>query len=85
MDKRTVDKPISITDAISGKLEGVNYNLFLMKDKDFTIKLISVYRKLDAQSNAQDKIWYIEIVKRGRIALHSSTLNHSKTIVGADI
>ena len=66
MDKRTVDKPISITDAISGKLEGVNYNLFLMKDKDFTIKLISVYRKLDAQSNAQDKIWYIEIVEGGR-------------------
>ena len=47
MDKRMVDKPISATDTISRKLERVNYNLFMMKDKDFTIKLMPAYGKLD--------------------------------------
>ena len=40
MDKRMVNKLIGATDTISEKLEGVNYNLFMIKDKDFTIKLI---------------------------------------------
>ena len=47
IDKRMIDKLIGTTDSISGKLEEVDYNLFIMKDKDFTIKLISAYRKLD--------------------------------------
>ena len=47
IDERMVDKLISATDTISGKLEGVDYNLFIMKDKDFTIKLMSAYGKLD--------------------------------------
>ena len=70
MDERMVDNPIDATDAISGKLEGVDYNLFMIKDKDYTIKLISTYRKLDVQSDAQDKIWYIEIVLGGRKVHH---------------
>ena len=47
MDKRIVDKPIGATDTIKRKIEGVDYNLFIIKDKDFAIKLISAYRKLD--------------------------------------
>ena len=35
MDERMVDKLISATDSVSRKLEGVNYNLFMMKDKDY--------------------------------------------------
>ena len=52
MDERIVDKPIGATDTISGKLEEVEYNLFMIRDKDFTIKLMPVSRKLDVQSDA---------------------------------
>ena len=37
IDERIVEKLIGATDTISRKLEGSNYNLFMIKDKDFTI------------------------------------------------
>ena len=52
MYERMVDKPIHAIYAISGKLEEVEYNLFMIRDKDFTIKLMPVSRKLDVQSDA---------------------------------
>ena len=42
----------------------------MMKDKDFTIKLMSTYKKLDMQSDTEDKIQYIEIVEGGRKVRH---------------
>ena len=56
MDKRMVDKAIGAIDAIKRNLEGLDYNLLMMKDKGFTIKLISIYERLHVQSDTDNKV-----------------------------
>ena len=78
MDERMVDKSIGATDAIEGKTEGVDCNLFMMKDKDFTIKLMSTCGKLDAQSDADEKVRCIEIEEGGRKVRRRIAFQHTE-------
>ena len=66
MDERMTGKGIGNTDAISGKLDGMDYNLFMMKDKDHTVKLMSTYGKLEVQNDAKDSFQHVEIVEGRR-------------------
>ena len=47
MNKRIVRKDIGNTDAIRGKIDRIDCNLFMIKGKKWTIKLISTHRILE--------------------------------------
>jgi hypothetical protein len=53
MDARMLSKEIGQTDAIQGVLEGTPYNLFVMKDAEFNMKLMSTYGSLINQPDAK--------------------------------
>ena len=59
-------KDIGTTDSIKGKLDRINYNLFMMKDRDFTIKVMSTYGKLEVQNGTSNTLRYIEIIEGSR-------------------
>ena len=61
-----IGKDIGATDFIKGKLDWIDYNLFIMKDMDFVIKLMSTYGKLEVQNGTSDMPIYIEIIKSSR-------------------
>ena len=66
MDERMTGKGIGNTDAISGKLDGMDYNLFMMKDKHCTFKLMPTYGKLEVQNDSKDSVRCVEIVEGER-------------------
>ena len=78
MDDRMASKQVGETDAIQGKIDRVDYNLFVMKDRDYTIKLMSTHGKLTAESNIQDSARCIEIVKGGRKVCRQITFKHTE-------
>ena len=66
IEARMTGKDIGATDSIKGKLDGIDYNLFMIKDRDFTIKLMSIYGKLEVQNRTSDTLRYIEIIESSR-------------------
>ena len=60
----------------------------MMKDKDNTIKLVFISRKLEVLHNTIGLVWYIEIVEgqeRFVVKSHSSIPNYSKIIPEHDM
>ena len=66
MGRRITDKEIGSIDTISRKLDGINYNLFIINNKDYAIKIISTYGLLDAEEGTMDSVRYIERVENSR-------------------
>jgi hypothetical protein len=43
MDNKMENRDLGDTDSVKGKLNGVEYNLFCMRDKDYVMKMMSTY------------------------------------------
>ena len=72
MDNRMDDRALGETDSIKGALDGVPYNLFMMKDKDFVMKLMSTYGGLVVDSDQQKTFrWF-----KGARASDTATLKY---------
>lgn len=54
MDAWMSIKPIGGVDSLTGRLDNVPYNLFCMKDVDYTMKLMSTYGSLVPRPNAAE-------------------------------
>jgi hypothetical protein len=55
MDWHMEGKPLGLTNSLHGKLDGVPYDLFVMKDKDCNIKLMSMYGSLVEQGENKQR------------------------------
>lgn len=51
IDERVKDKGLGYSDSVKGHQDQVPYNLFMMKDKDFVMKLMSTYGGLTVKPN----------------------------------
>ena len=58
MDKRMESKNIGEVDCIQGKLDNTDYNLFMMKEPDFTMKMMATYGALNPYSDERDSKRY---------------------------
>ena len=54
IDRRMQDAPVGSTDALKGKIDNVPYNIFFMKEPDYTMKLMSTYGGLSILPNEPD-------------------------------
>jgi hypothetical protein len=55
IDEYMTDKPVGSTDSLKGTLDGWDYDIFVMKDVDYTMKLMSTYGALLPRDDAEDK------------------------------
>ena len=60
MDDRMESRRIGDVDAIKGKIDGINYNLFMMKEPDFTMKMMATYGALNPYSYERDTKRYVK-------------------------
>ena len=60
MDERMLTKNIGDVDAINGKLDNISYNLFMMKEPDFTMKMMTTYGALNPYSYERDSKRYLK-------------------------
>ena len=60
MDKRMETKEIGQFDAIRGKQDKVNYHLFMMKEPDFTMKMMAAYGALNPYSDEKESKCYVK-------------------------
>ena len=60
MDKRMETKEIGEVDAIRGKQDEVNCHLFMMKEPDFTMKMIATYWALNPYSDEKESKCYVK-------------------------
>jgi hypothetical protein len=55
IDNHMNDKEIGATDCLNGVLDGWKYNVFAMKDVDYTMKLMSTYGMMIPTESAEEK------------------------------
>ena len=60
MDKRMETKEIGQFDAIRGKQDKVDYHLFMMKEPDFTMKMMATYGALNPYSDEKESKRYVK-------------------------
>jgi hypothetical protein len=63
MDERMEVKAVGDCDSLPGTLEGIPYDLFVLKDTGYTMKIMSMYGSLlvkDGQTNVTTKFKYTE-------------------------
>ena len=58
------------------KIDGVDCNLLVIKDRDCATKLMSTHEKLTKESNAQDSVWHVKMVKGRRKVRWRITFKH---------
>ena len=56
MENKLKDASVSETAATQGKLDDVDYHLFVMKDKDYIIKLMTTYGSSSVEDGTEDSI-----------------------------
>jgi hypothetical protein len=73
------DLPIGSVDALGGKLDGVEFNVFCMKEPDYTMMLMSTYGTNDRNGDMKRRSW-IEggEVKRTEFRYPEVVYNHYK-------
>ena len=54
MDDHMKEKELGATDSIRGKFDSVDYDLFMTKDSDFVMKLMSTYGSLSVPSHQKE-------------------------------
>ena len=59
MDKRMESKNIGEVDCIQGKLDNTDYNLLMMKEPDFTMKMMATYGALNPYPGERDSKRYV--------------------------
>ncbi|KAG7359200.1 transposase IS4 [Nitzschia inconspicua] len=60
MDEHMSTKQVGDVDSLKGKLDGVSYDLFCMKDTNDTIKLMSTYGSLVPSQDATENVRYVD-------------------------
>ena len=55
IDEYMNDKTVGSTDSLKGTLDGWDYDIFVMKDVNYTMKLMSTYGTLLPRDDAEDK------------------------------
>jgi Transposase IS4 len=60
MDLHMSTKEVGDVDSLRGTMDGINYDLFCMKDTDYTMKLMSTYGALLPSAEAPDKYRVID-------------------------
>ena len=78
IEKHMMNKQIGECDSISGKLDGVNYNIFCMKDSQFTMKLMSTYGTLTIPTNQTDTFRKTDKGEKKSFKYTECFLNHYK-------
>ena len=58
MDQRLASKEVGDTDCIEGKLDDINYNLYMMKEHDFVMKMMATYGALNPYPDEKDSTRY---------------------------
>jgi hypothetical protein len=88
MDRHMEGKPIGSTDSLHGTLDGIPYDLFIMKDKDYNMKLMSTYGSLVDQGEEKrrvtddgETIHTSSIKSPSRTTLHTGTLLMTTTTI----
>lgn len=55
IDQHMSTKAVGETDSLKGVLDNIPYDIFCMKDVDYSMKLMSTYGALIPRSDAEDK------------------------------
>ena len=55
IDAHMIEKAVGECDSMKGVLHGVNYNIFCMKEEDYTMKLMSTYGGLTESDRERRK------------------------------
>ena len=59
MENKLKDASVGETAAIKGKLDDVDYHLFMMKDKDHVVKLMTTYGSSLVEDGTEDSVRHI--------------------------
>ena len=73
IDRRMEGRPVGATDALKGQLEGEPYNIFVMKEPDYCMKLMSTYGGLTTLPEEPD----VTRVENGEKKIFKYTKNFS--------
>ena len=59
MNTKSQDTIVSEMAAIKGNISNIEYHLFITKDRDYIIKLITLYSSLLVRDNTNESVWYV--------------------------